>query len=271
MDRLVPVLNQLQHVLGVVGGSAISLPQLVVVGSQSSGKSSVLENIVGRDFLPRGNNMVTRRPLVLQLINTSHTLTASTTPVPANIPGSAIQAAAIAAYNNGTLGNGVESKTPTPTLPNASSTSSNTSTTSPSTTTPTSSTSTSPQFQEWGEFKHTAGRYYDFNAIRSEIIAETDRVTGRAMCVSSQPIFLRIFSPHFVSLTLVDLPGITKVATRDQPADIEQQIRDMVLKFVSNPNSIIVAVSSANEDIANSEALKIAREVDPTNSRTIGM
>ena len=39
------------------------------MGSQSSGKSSVLENIVGRDFLPRGTGIVTRRPLVLQLIN----------------------------------------------------------------------------------------------------------------------------------------------------------------------------------------------------------
>jgi len=39
------------------------------VGSQSCGKSSVLENIVGKDFLPRGTGIVTRRPLVLQLIN----------------------------------------------------------------------------------------------------------------------------------------------------------------------------------------------------------
>ena len=43
------------------------IKKLVVVGSQSSGKSSVLENIVGRDFLPRGNSIVTRRPLTLQL------------------------------------------------------------------------------------------------------------------------------------------------------------------------------------------------------------
>ena len=35
---------------------------------QSAGKSSVLENFVGRDFLPRGSGIVTRRPLVLKLI-----------------------------------------------------------------------------------------------------------------------------------------------------------------------------------------------------------
>ena len=47
----------------------IDLPQIAVVGGQSSGKSSVLENFVGRDFLPRGSGIVTRRPLVLQLMN----------------------------------------------------------------------------------------------------------------------------------------------------------------------------------------------------------
>lgn len=69
MDGLIPVINKLQDVFNAVGADSIDLPQIVVVGSQSSGKSSVLENIVGRDFLPRGSGIVTRRPLVLQLIN----------------------------------------------------------------------------------------------------------------------------------------------------------------------------------------------------------
>ncbi|KAI8326196.1 hypothetical protein GQ54DRAFT_294894 [Martensiomyces pterosporus] len=50
--------------------SALELPSIVVIGSQSSGKSSVLESIVGQEFLPKGNNMVTRRPIELTLINT---------------------------------------------------------------------------------------------------------------------------------------------------------------------------------------------------------
>ena len=69
MDSLIPVINKLQDVFNAVGGEQIDLPQIVVVGSQSSGKSSVLENIVGRDFLPRGSGIVTRRPLILQLIH----------------------------------------------------------------------------------------------------------------------------------------------------------------------------------------------------------
>ena len=67
MENLIPVVNKLQDVFGAIGNQAIDLPQIVVVGSQSSGKSSVLESIVGRDFLPRGTGIVTRRPLVLQL------------------------------------------------------------------------------------------------------------------------------------------------------------------------------------------------------------
>lgn len=70
MEQLIPVINKLQDVFHSVGMlDTIDLPQIAVVGSQSSGKSSVLENIVGRDFLPRGSGIVTRRPLVLQLIN----------------------------------------------------------------------------------------------------------------------------------------------------------------------------------------------------------
>ena len=66
-----------------------------------------------------------------------------------------------------------------------------------------------------------------------------------------------------LTLTLVDLPGITKVPVGDQPEDIELQIREMCLKYISNPNSIILAVTAANTDIATSESLKLAKDVDP--------
>lgn len=69
MEHLIPVINKLQDVFNAVGGQQIDLPQIVVVGAQSSGKSSVLEHVVGRDFLPRGSNIVTRRPLILQLVH----------------------------------------------------------------------------------------------------------------------------------------------------------------------------------------------------------
>ena len=74
-----------------------------------------------------------------------------------------------------------------------------------------------------------------------------------------------------LTLTLVDLPGLTKVPVGDQPRDIERQIREMLLKFISKPNAIILAVTAANTDLANSDGLKMARDVDPEGTRTIGV
>lgn len=66
-----------------------------------------------------------------------------------------------------------------------------------------------------------------------------------------------------LNLTLIDLPGITKVPVGDQPADIEQQVRDMIMQFISRESCLILAVTPANTDLANSDALKLAKDVDP--------
>lgn len=73
--------------------------------------------------------------------------------------------------------------------------------------------------------------------------------------------FFVIFS--VLNLTLVDLPGMTKVPIGDQPPDIELQIRNMIMQFVKRDNCIILAITPANSDLANSDALKISKEVDP--------
>ena len=125
---------------------------------------------------------------------------------------------------------------------------------------------------EWGEFLHLPGqKFYDFNKIREEIVRDTEAKTGRNAGISPQPINLRIFSPNVLTLTLVDLPGLTKVPVGDQPKDIEKQIKDMLLKYITKPACIILAVTAANTDLANSDGLKLAREVDPEGVRTIGV
>ena len=126
--------------------------------------------------------------------------------------------------------------------------------------------------EEWGEFLHQPGRrYHDFVSIRSEIVRETDRLTGSNRGIDHAPIHLKIYSSRVLSLTLVDLPGIAKVPVGDQPENIEEQIRDMCLEYIQNPNAIILAVTSANQDLANSDALKLAQSVDPYGNRTVGV
>ncbi|KAJ4141316.1 vacuolar protein sorting-associated protein 1 [Fusarium equiseti] len=216
---LITLVNKLQDVFATVGvNNPIDLPQIAVVGSQSSGKSSVLENIVGRDFLPRGSGIVTRRPLVLQLINRP-------------------------AESNGVKEEEVDT-----------------------------SNDKQANADEWGEFLHAPGqKFFDFSKIRDEISRETEAKVGRNAGISPAPINLRIYSPNVLTLTLVDLPGLTKVPVGDQPRDIERQIREMVLKHIGKSNAIILAVTAANQDLANSDGLKLAREVDPEGQRTIGV
>lgn len=113
-------------------------------------------SIVGKDFLPRGAGIVTRRPLVLQLVHT-----------PATSPSS-----------------GEEPGPGTPT------------------------------YEEYGEFLHLDKRFTDFAEIRREIENETFRVAGQNKGVSKLPIHLKIYSPNVLNLTLVDLPGLTKVSYR---------------------------------------------------------
>lgn len=114
-------------------------------------------------------------------------------------------------------------------------------------------------------------RYHDFTALRTEIVAETDRLVGRNKGLSHSPIHLKIFSPKVLPLTIVDLPGVARIPVGDQPEDIEDQIRAMCMEYISNPNAIILAVTSANQDLANSDALKLAQAVDPYGTRTVGV
>ena len=71
-------------------------------------------------------------------------------------------------------------------------------------------------------------------------------------------------------MTLVDLPGIAKVPVGDQPSDIESRIRNMVLEYIRHPTCVILAVSAANHDLVNSDAIELARSVDPQGLRTVG-
>lgn len=241
LEDLIPVVNKLQDlVFNTIGSDTLDLPQVVVVGSQSCGKSSVLENIVGRDFLPRGTGIVTRRPLILQLVNIPKA------PEPENSTGDSLLRPESRTSLNGSDGSdSIRSA---------------------------SSYSNYNKDEEWGEFLHIPGRkFYDFGDIRREIEAETNRIAGGNKGINRLPINLKIFSPHVLNLTLVDLPGLTKIPIGDQPTDIEKQTRSLISEYIAKPNSIILAVSPANVDLVNSESLKLARQVDPLGKRTIGV
>lgn len=199
MGLLIERMNNLSDILTESNlTTAIDLPSIVVIGSQSSGKSSVLENIVGRDFLPRGTGIVTRRPLILQLI-----------------------------YR---------------------------------------------KTKEYVTFNHKPDKiFHDFEEVKDEILNETNRSIKNRYDVSDKPITMKLYSENVMTLTLIDLPGLVKVPTNDQPKNIVSRIEEITKTYIQNKNAIIIAVSAATSDITSSDSLQLAKMVDRNYERTLGV
>ncbi|KAH9871261.1 hypothetical protein IAQ61_005440 [Plenodomus lingam] len=199
MMMLTKKMIEIRGLLQTVGQSdTLTLPSIVVIGSQSSGKSSVLEAIVGHEFLPKGHNMVTRRPIELTLVNT----------------------------------------------PDAKA--------------------------EYGEFPALGlGKVTDFSQIQ-KTLTDLNLAVPASDCVSDDPIQLRIYSPNVPDLSLIDLPGYIQVAGRDQPPQLKERISELCEKYIRPPN-LILAISAADVDLANSTALRASRRMDPRGERTIGV
>ncbi|CAI6341003.1 unnamed protein product [Periconia digitata] len=199
MMMLTRKMIEIRGLLQTVGQSeALTLPSIVVIGSQSSGKSSVLEAIVGHEFLPKGHNMVTRRPIELTLVHT----------------------------------------------PDA--------------------------HAEFAEFPALGlNKVTDFTQVQ-KTLTDLNLAVPASDCVSDDPIQLRIHSPNVPDLSLIDLPGYIQVVGRDQPPELKEKIANLCEKYIKAPN-VILAISAADVDLANSTALRASRKVDPRGERTIGV
>lgn len=199
MMMLTRKMIQIRGLLQTVGQTeSLTLPSIVVIGSQSSGKSSVLEAIVGHEFLPKGSNMVTRRPIELTLVNT----------------------------------------------PDA--------------------------HAEYGEFPALGlAKITDFGQIQ-KTLTDLNLAVPADQCVTDDPIQLRIYSPNVPDLSLIDLPGYIQVTSQDQPPELKEKIVALCDKYIKAPN-VILAISAADVDLANSTALRASRKVDPRGERTVGV
>jgi len=202
---LVEALSNLQDVSD--GDIGVSLPKVITVGNQSAGKSSVIEMMVGKQFLPRGKGIKTRCPIHVRMHQKSE----------------------LAATEEYAILRSDSSVSDDMTLK-------------------------------------------DFDEVCKEIERRTDRRTD-GKNISKEPILLDIYSPNYPDLQFVDLPGFTKIALDRQDSDIEQQVLDLNLPIMKEPNTIILAIQDATQDIASSEALKraLANDVDPNGDRTIGV
>jgi len=201
------------HLTGILADKKVALepPQLVVVGTQSSGKSSLLNRVLEMDVLPMGKNMVTRCPMNLQLVNS-----------PLNV-------AEFGDYIDGV-------------------------------------------WKPSKKIEMTPGTNYA-EAISLEIEEQTKQKAGAGQNISHNAIVLKIYSPNYPTISLVDLPGLTSVACLDkgQPADIKDQIRRLVGSYIKSERSIILLVMAARSDLEVDQGLELAKEYDPHGLRTVGV
>ncbi|XP_010916801.2 dynamin-related protein 4C-like [Elaeis guineensis] len=199
-DRIRPILDaidRLRHLKVMQEG--IELPTIVVVGDQSSGKSSVLESLAGIN-LPRGQGICTRVPLIMRLQD--H-----------------------------------------PSL-------------------------SQPQLQlEYKDKTITTSETGITNAIR----AATDEIAGNGKGISNTPLTLVVKKSGVPDLTMVDLPGITRVPVHGQPENIYEKISDIIMEYITPKESIILNVLSATVDFPTCESIRMSQQVDRTGERTLAV
>uniref|UniRef100_A0A8C7ACK3 MX dynamin like GTPase 2 n=1 Tax=Neovison vison TaxID=452646 RepID=A0A8C7ACK3_NEOVI len=109
----------------------------------------------------------------------------------------------------------------------------------------------------------------DPSQVEKEILKAQNTLAGNGVSISHELISVDITSPEVPDLTLIDLPGITRVPVGNQPQDIGLQIKALIKKYIQRQETINLVVVPCNVDIATTEALSMAQEVDPRGDRTI--
>ncbi|NXO54726.1 MX protein, partial [Aramus guarauna] len=131
-----------------------------------------------------------------------------------------------------------------------------------------------PATQAWQgkiNYRKTSIDLKSASEVEKAIREAQDVVAGSRAAISDELISLEIRSPDVPDLTLIDLPGIARVAVGDQPKDIGEQIKMLLKKIIGCKETLNLVVVPCNVDIATTEALKMAQEVDPSGERTLGI
>ncbi|XP_070606577.1 interferon-induced GTP-binding protein Mx2-like isoform X1 [Erythrolamprus reginae] len=111
----------------------------------------------------------------------------------------------------------------------------------------------------------------DSSEVEAAVRRAQNAIAGEGLDISDELITLEISSPDVPDLTLIDLPGITRVAVGNQPKDIGKQIMKLIQSYITKQETINLVVVPSNVDIATTEALKMAQTVDPEGERTLGI
>ncbi|KAI9127434.1 hypothetical protein K1719_001993 [Acacia pycnantha] len=198
-EKIRPILDAVENLRRLnITKEGIQIPSIVVVGDQSSGKSSVMESLAGIS-LPRGQGICTRVPLIMRL---------------QNHPGA--EPELLLEYNDKAVST-------------------------------------------------------DEEHVSDAIEAATQEVAGKSKGISNTPLTLFVKKNGVPDLTMVDLPGITRVPIHGQPEDIYDQIKEMIMDYIKPEETIILNVLSATQDFTTCESIRMSQSVDRTGLRTLAV
>ncbi|KAK7117632.1 hypothetical protein R3I94_023005 [Phoxinus phoxinus] len=210
----------------------MALPTIAVIGDQSSGKSSVLEALSGV-ALPRGSGIVTRCPLELRLKKVT----------------AGVKWKAVLSYRKKIIEFVDSAFVAGPIKP--------------------SKLANGKVADPTYDVKRF--EFGDPSLVEEHVAAAQNELAGRGVGICDELITLEVMSPDVCDLTLIDLPGIARVPVKGQPEDIGNQIKNLIMKFIEKQETINLVVVPCNLDIATTEALKMAQEVDPDGRRTVAI
>uniref|UniRef100_A0AAY5F456 Dynamin-type G domain-containing protein n=1 Tax=Electrophorus electricus TaxID=8005 RepID=A0AAY5F456_ELEEL len=111
----------------------------------------------------------------------------------------------------------------------------------------------------------------DPSMVEDHVERAQNILAGDGVGICDDLITLEIMAPDVCDLTLIDLPGIARVPVKGQPEDIGYQIKNLIRKYIEKDETINLVVVPCNVDIATTEALKMAQEVDPEGKRTLAI
>ncbi|XP_076838526.1 interferon-induced GTP-binding protein Mx3-like [Brachyhypopomus gauderio] len=111
----------------------------------------------------------------------------------------------------------------------------------------------------------------DPSLVERHVETAQNKLAGEGVGICDDLITLEIMAPDVCDLTLIDLPGIARVPVKGQPEDIGYQIKNLIRKYIERDETINLVVVPCNVDIATTEALKMAQEVDPEGKRTLAI
>ncbi|EPR79760.1 Dynamin, partial [Spraguea lophii 42_110] len=240
MSDLIQKIQNLQR----LNSSDISLPTIVCIGPQSCGKTSVIEQLLQLEILPKGKNLVTKCPIIINMIKSDEEYVKVGNRIFKTVDVKKIKKCIEEEMDNRVRCDMVKELK---------------------------ENIRNDSMKDVNEDSESDISGNSSNECINDDIEIYKQIPKRIKSISKESVTITYSSKNNINLTLIDLPGLIKIPLKSQPSNLKELVEEMVFNCIKNERTIILAVINAAVDISNSESLEMAMKVDPNGRRTIGV